>query len=125
MKRLIVNIILFFVAIFLLSTVGVFGLLYTALFTLINYRFKSFITYWGNLLYQINVGIDQIGNVLLGKFLNNFALIRSGEYPFGKADMTISHVLAVNQLNNNVTSLGRWIINVLERLDPGHMKKSL
>ena len=125
MKRLFINICLLFIAIFLLSTIGAFGLLYTIVYTIFNYTFKSFITYWGNLLYQINVGIDQIGNVLLAKFLNNFALLRSGEYPFGKVDMTISHVLAVNQLNNNITSLGRYIIRVLEYIDPGHMNKSL
>lgn len=125
MKRLVVNIGLLFIATILLSTIGVFGLLYTVAYTILNYNIKGFITYWSNLLYQINVGIDQIGNVLLAKFLNNFALIYADSYPFGKVDMTISHVLAVNQFNNNVTSLGKWIIEVLEYLDPGHMKKSL
>jgi hypothetical protein len=125
MRRLLVNIVLFFTAVLLLSTVGVVGLMYAAIDSVIGNTIKSIIKYWSDLIYQINVGIDQIGNVLLASFLNDFSLIDSELYPFGKVDMTISHVLAVNQKNNNVKGFGLWLIGVLEWLDPGHMERSL
>lgn len=82
--------------------------------------------YWGDVLYAINVGIDKIGNVLLGSFLNSFAIQNKNiVQPFGTVHFTISQVLALNELENNTTDFGDWIIGILEDLDPGHMKKSI
>ena len=122
MIRLLKNILLFFIAIVLLLTVGSFGLVYTIFDSIFNIRNKSFFKYWGDLVYTINVGIDKIGNVLLGKFLNEFALTKI-EYPFGNINDTISYALAKNI--NNLTSLGRFIVDVLEYIDPGHMERSI
>jgi hypothetical protein len=124
MKRLIVNVFLFVVAILLLITLGSFGILYTVLYSVKNIKNVAFLNYWADLLYQINVGIDQIGNVLLARFLNNFAIINN-DYPFGKVNMTISHVLAVNYKNNNIAPLGLFIILILECIDTGHIEKSI
>ena len=122
MKKLIKNIILFFIAIILLTTLGSFGLLYTIISSIWNFKNLSVLRYWSDLLYTINVGIDKIGNVLLGDFLNRFA-VNNANYKFGDIDDTISKALAKNL--NNLTSLGKFIVNVLELIDPGHMKKSL
>ncbi len=122
MKKLIRNIILFFVAIILLSSIGVFGLIYTFIWSVINLKTISFIKYWSDLIYTINVGIDKIGNVLLGAFLNQFA-IKKTDYKFGDIDDTISKALAKNL--DNLTPLGKFIVDILESIDPGHMKKSL
>jgi hypothetical protein len=125
MKRLIVNIILFFVAVVLLSTIGVFGLVYAVFYTAKNSTKVSFLKYWIDLIYTINIGIDQIGNVLLSTFLNNCTLIDKSRYEYGNVDNTISHVLAVNYFGNNLTWFGNWIVNILETIDKGHMQKSL
>ena len=124
MRKLLINIVLFWVAVALLITIGIYGLFFGFFHTLL--KKGSWIKFWGDTLYQINVGIDQIGNVMLSVFLNKYALIRSTYYPFGKVNHTISHVLAVNYLiHNNVTGFGKWIINLLEFIDPGHMRYSL
>ena len=126
MSKILKNILLFFVAIFLLSTIGVYGLIYAFVYSIFNIKKSSFGEYWGNLLYQINVGIDMIGNVMLGKFLNHHAIQDKTIYPFGNVNYTISHVLAVNKLkHDNTTRFGDWIIDILERIDPGHMEISL
>jgi hypothetical protein len=126
MKRLINNIILLIVALLLLSTIGVYGLLYALVFTVFHYTKISFLKFWGDLLYSINVGIDFIGNVLLGTFLNNYAIVDKTKYPFGKINHTISHVLAYNFINlNNTTDFGMKILHILERIDRGHTVKSL
>lgn len=122
MKRLVHNIILFFVAIILLVTIGTFGLIYTIFWSLYNANKISFFKYWADLMYTINVGIDKIGNVLLAAFLNRFAIKRP-KYKFGNINDTISEALAKNL--DNLTSLGQFIVDVLEWIDPGHMEKSL
>ncbi len=122
MTRLINNIIIFIVAMFLLFTVGTFGLVYTIVWSLFNSAKISFFKYWADLMYTINVGIDKIGNVLLAAFLNRFA-IREPIYRFGDINDTISEALAKNL--DNLTPFGQWIVDVLESIDPGHMQKSL
>lgn len=122
MIRLLRNILLFIVAIFLLLTIGSFGLFYTLAYSIINFTKSSFVKYWADLIYTINVGIDKIGNVLLGEFLNRFA-VKELKYPFGKINDTISFALAKNL--DNLSPLGKFIADVLEYLDPGHLENSL
>lgn len=122
MKRFVVNIILLIVALILLATIGLYGAIYMLLFSLWNIRTVSFFGYWGNVLYAINVAIDRIGNVLLGEFLNKYAVIWVA-YPFGNVNDTISYALARNI--DNLSGLGELIVSILELIDPGHMEKSL
>lgn len=122
MKRLIKNIILFFVAIILLLTLGSFGTIYTIISSICNFKNLSVLKYWSDIVYTINVGIDKIGNVLLGDFMNKFA-VHEPVYKFGNINDTISKALAKNL--NNLTSLGKFIVSILELIDPGHMEKSL
>ena len=122
MTRLINNIVIFIVAIILLCTIGIFGLIYTIFWSVLNFKKISFFKYWANLVYTLNVGIDKIGNVLLAAFLNRFA-IKTPDYKFGNINDTISKALAKNL--NNLTPLGKFIVDVLEAIDPGHMQKSL
>jgi hypothetical protein len=122
MKKLFKNIVLFFIAIILLITLGSLGLIYTIFSSIYNFKNISVLKYWSDIVYTINVGIDKIGNVLLGDFMNKFAVIKP-VYLFGNLDDTISKALAKNL--NNLTSLGKFIVNVLEYIDPGHMKRSL
>lgn len=124
MKRIISNILLFLVAILLLLTLGVLGLIYTLIYSLFNLEKVDFVKYWGDLLYSINVGIDKIGNVLLGAFLNK-SMIMEKTYIFGSINHTISHVLAYNYFKENVTPLGLLLVDILEKIDPGHMEESL
>jgi hypothetical protein len=122
MKKLIKNIILFFVAIILLLILGSFGMVYTIISSIYNFKNLSVLKYWSDIVYTINVGIDKIGNVLLGDFMNKFAVYEP-VYKFGNINDTISKALAKNL--NNLTSLGKFIVSILEWIDPGHMEKSL
>lgn len=122
MKRLINNVILFFVAIALLLSVGAFGIVYTFFWSIFNYTKASFLKYWADLLYTLNVGVDKIGNVLLGAFMNRFAVTQL-KYPFGKINDTISYALAMNI--GYLSPLGQFIVNILEWIDPGHMEESI
>ena len=126
------NIALFLLAVLLLCTVGVFGFLYTIgygvysfLEGLVYKEINSPFPYFGKLLFSINVGIDKIGNVLLGEFLNQWA-VKERRYPFGKKEDTISYALAINALtyeHNNLNKLGKFLYNSIETLDKGHFEK--
>lgn len=122
MKRLITNIVLFFVAIWLLITLGSIGLIYTLFWSVLNFGKNSFLKYWSDLIYTLNVGIDKLGNVLLGAFMNRFA-VKELKYPFGKINDTISYALAMNI--GYLSGLGKFIVDVLETIDPGHMEESI
>lgn len=122
MNILIKNIILFIAALFMLSTIGLFGLFYTLIYSIINFTKSNFIKYWADLVYTINIGIDKIGNVLLGTFLNKYAVVEL-QYKFGHINDTISYALAKNI--GHLSLLGKFIANILEYLDPGHLKKSI
>ena len=126
MKRLLVNIALFILALVLLSTAGLFGLVYGLYYSIRHFNKRELLKYWVELIYSINLGIDQIGNVLLGTFLNKFCLINTGtKNKFGKVRETISYVLAVNYFSLNLTSFGKKIVFILDYLDKDHMAKSL
>lgn len=125
-RRFFVNTLILIVALILLVTVGVFGLIYTIIHSLWNIKKSDPFLYFGNILYAINVGIDKIGNVLLGTFLNNTAIdLKTTDQKFGNINHTISYVLAKNESSGSLKPLGLFLVNVLEKLDPGHMKKSL
>lgn len=125
MKNLIVNIILFFVAILLLSTIGLFGLVFSIFWSARNFTKVSFLKYWTDTMYSINMGIDRIGCVVLGPCLNSWVLINKVYYPFGSVTDTISRVLAINYFANNITPFGKKLVWILEKIDKDHMNKSL
>jgi hypothetical protein len=122
MKRLIKNIILFFIAIILLSSVGLLGLIYTFIWSIFNFKNTKFYKYWSDFMYTLNVAIDKIGNILLGAFMNKFA-VKELQYSFGNLNDTISYALAKNL--GHLSPFGQSIVNILEYIDPGHMQNSL
>jgi hypothetical protein len=122
MKRLIKNLILLDVAVTLLLTVGVFGIIYTLFWSIRNFTKTSFFKYWSDLVYTINIGIDKLGNVMLGAFMNRFAVTEL-QYPFGRLEDTISYALAMNI--GYLSPLGEFIVTILEAIDPGHMQDAI
>lgn len=76
----------------------------------------------GNRLHYIAVLIDQIGNVLLGPFLND-TMQREG-YEFGHYNETISMVLGTNKALGTLTAFGRGLASFLNWLDESHVEKA-
>jgi hypothetical protein len=68
------------------------------------------------------MGIDQIGNVMLGEFMNRY-LVTQLVHPFGEVDETISYALAKNR--GYLNGLGRGVAWVLEWIDPNHLDKAV
>ena len=80
--------------------------------------------YLSSIIRSIAVGIDQIGNSVCRDMLNRL-LITSGGHSFGRIQETISSVLGKNEKSWTLTWIGRAIVAVLDRLDPGHCKKCI
>lgn len=73
---------------------------------------------------RIAVSIDQLGNVMCG-FLFNLILIKKDGYKFGNEDDTISRVLGVNKKIDKLTKLGKFVANILNKIEPNHVEKSV
>lgn len=95
-----------------------FGIIYTVVTSL--FHLENPFNYIAYVIKKIAVSIDQLGNVVCGD-LFNVTLSKAGA-PFGNEDDTISKQLHINR--NNLTKLGSVIYQTLERIDPGHGKKS-
>lgn len=109
--KTITNILLIVLASILLMTVGVFGVIYQMIS---NYKKKYYFM-------NIAVSLDQLGNVLCGA-LFDMVLIKKGT-AFGNVDDTISEVLAKEK--GNLTLLGSSIATLLDKIDRGHLLKSV
>ena len=138
MKKLLNSVVLLVVAVALAAALLPFGFAYSIYYAVRHYRNHSFAVYISSLFYSLALGIDKIGNVVLGALLNTIMLHKSSKaYLFGDINDTISYVLAKNlplkqhgfrfkiKESKNLTWAGWWLVCILEALDNDHMNKSL
>jgi hypothetical protein len=81
--------------------------------------------YFGSALFELARGIDQMGNGVCFLLFNATLIKSEHPAPFGNIDETISSVLGRNARLNNLTNLGTALAWILERIDPGHLEKSI
>jgi len=70
------------------------------------------------------ISLDQLGNVILGPLLN-IVMKKKGGWLFGDEDETISMAIALNYYMNNLTNFGLFFADLLEKIDPGHLQRSI
>jgi len=75
-------------------------------------------------LFKIALSIDQLGNVVCGRFFN-WVLIKKNGYLFGFEDETISSVLGKNKVIGQLKPAGRWLDRLLNKLDENHSINSI
>lgn len=132
MKRLLNSLVLFLVAVVLAAALFPLGFVAEVIFNIYYLRSKL-----ADYFYALALGIDKIGNVVLGTLFNKIMIVKKYKaYEFGSINDTISYVLARNlpvtvirfELNKKetkvLTKLGWWLVCILERLDPDHMAKT-
>ena len=109
-----------FILVILAIVLSVFILPIGFAFQVITAFFKAIDKY----LFRIAKSIDQLGNVVC-EHLFNVTMIKKDAYKFGNEDVTISHVLGVNKLNNTLTLTGKalaWLLNTIEK---DHVEKAI
>ncbi len=118
MKKLLIAIIVFSVAVILSVIFIPFGLAYG-----ISYRilYKRDFSYVAKILMAMSVSLDKMDNVICGDFLNH-TFVKVGN-PFGHENSTVSKVMAQNE--SVLTKIGTFFAKVLEKIDPGHLQESL
>jgi hypothetical protein len=121
MKNLIINILLFFIAIMLWIVLIPLGILYTLFYSIGNGRKAT--TYVSKSFLIVAYGIDCIGNVVCRDLFNSL-LIKDG-YQFGRWTETISSVLGKNERDNSLQLLWKTLVWILDKIDPNHCQKSI
>ena len=75
-------------------------------------------------LFTIAKSIDQLGNVVC-EHLFNVTLIKKNGYKFGNEDVTISHVLGMNEKTNSLSFAGKMLAWLLNTIDKDHNQKAI
>ena len=70
-------------------------------------------------LLNIAIGIDQLGNATCGKLMNH-TLIKKEGYQFGFEQETISSVIGKNQLTDTLTTSGKLLNAMLNKIQKNH-----
>jgi 8-oxo-dGTP diphosphatase len=89
-------------------------------FQIVTALFKSVDKY----LFKIAKSIDQLGNVVC-EHLFNVTLIKKNGYKFGNEDVTISHVLGMNEKTNTLSFAGKGLAWLLNTIDKDHNQKAI
>jgi hypothetical protein len=71
-------------------------------------------------LFNIAIGIDQLGNVVCAKLFNLTLIYSSSIHKFGNIDETISSVIGKNKRSNTLTMTGRLLDKLLDAIDRNH-----
>ena len=89
-------------------------------FQIVTALFKAIDKY----LFRIAKSIDQLGNVVCEHLLN-VTMIKKNGYKFGFEDVTISHVLGMNEKTNTLSGAGKILAWLLNTIDKDHNQKAI
>ncbi len=92
------------------------------LYSLITFRLS--LKKLGNYWFVMAVSVDQLGNVVMSTLFNDLLITKYG-HKFGDEDQTVSMVLGVAKKMGTLTPLGKFIADVLNKIDPNHVEKAI
>ena len=116
------SILLFLIALILLTTTAPIGFIYTILRQLFVNKVKTLSLYFT----EIALVFDEAGNVVMQHILNDFLLIKKRDtYYFGNKKETISSVIGKNYLTQTLSPLGLALNSFLNFIDKGHSLNSI
>lgn len=111
------GVLLFVISVILTILTVPVAIIIGTIFTVFKWNF-------GEYYLQMATSIDQLGNVAL-QHITNYLCITDVGYPFGDRDETISSVLGKNQRDGTLTNFGKFIVRLLDFLDPNHSLSSI
>lgn len=116
--------ILAFISLVLAALLFPFGLIITFFINLYKRQWKLSFKRLDDQFLSIATSIDASGNVVC-KDLFNLVLIQKGGYEFGKRKETISSVLGKNHRDGTLTTIGKSVAFILDKIDPNHCYNSI
>lgn len=120
-KNPLIGILLFITSVALTIVSVPLGLIYGLIYTLLSTRLKGV----GDYCLEIAIVVDQQGNVIMQYIFNHLWISGKDKYKFGDRNETISSVLGKNQVNGTLTTFGKFIVRVLDKIDPNHSLNSI
>ena len=111
-------------AILIFSVLSVVGFFWTTTKLFYKTKVRNALTGLSQYFFTIALSINQIGAVVF-KGLFNDALIKGEGLPFGDEDKQISEVLGWNERYFELTKSGKFLVRILDKLDPKHCQKTL
>lgn len=118
------GLLLFIVAIILTTAVTLISLVFTPIYYLVTFKWKSGVKELDKWFYKLALSVDQFGNVSCAKTLQ-VLLTKPINHPFGDEDDTVSYCLAKNKELGSLTLLGRIIGGILDLIDKDHLAKAI
>lgn len=116
------SILLFLIALILLTTTAPIGFIYTIIRQLIVNKVKTLSLYFT----EIALVLDEAGNVVMQHILNDFLLIKKRDtYYFGNKKETISSVIGKNYMTETLSPIGLALNSFLNFIDKGHSLNSI
>lgn len=79
----------------------------------------------GEYFKNMAISVDMLGNVLLSPMWNTLMIKDTKIHPFGDPYETISDNLGENKKYDNLTGLGKWLSNLLNKLDRNHVERAI
>lgn len=71
------------------------------------------------------INIDRFGNREFRYSLNKYLITENSPYRFGNIEETISSVLGKNEISDNLTTLGKLLCWLLDKIEKNHCIKSI
>lgn len=122
--KLLMGVVLFLFSLYVIKYTIVLGLVAIIISNTYKRRFFEGLYRIGDVLISAAYCIDVFGCVVLQVPLQ-FLFTKSGGHRFGDKHETISYVLGKNEQTRTLSTLGRWMVDVLDFLDEDHCAKSV
>jgi len=118
---------IFFIALIPTIIFTVIGIVFSFIFHLVVFKWKTGLKKSGTYFFKMGLGIDQFANISMSPLFNliMFKKNSSSVYFFGDEDDTISYILALNFYSKNLNGFGTFWANFLNFVDEDHLKKAI
>ena len=123
-RNIIKELLLLVLALFLLLILGIPGFFYSFIKMIVTFHWKEAMYRMAQIIRRVTVAIDEVGNVLIAEFMNDFAITKDG-YLFGDSEETISSCLGRNQRDQKLRKFGIMVVTILNVFDDNHSIKSI
>lgn len=122
--KLLGNLLLFIVSITLLTALTGIGMIYGTICAFWKRQFKTGINSISIKLLRLATTIDLLGAIVCYELMNDALITKSSARPFGPTGITISETLGHNQITETLTGTGKWLVSVLDFIEPNHCLKA-
>ena len=124
LSKLFISFFLYILANIIFAILSVLGFVWTIIKLFYKVDLKTAIKGLSDYFFTMALSVNQSGAVAFKGLLND-ALIKGKGLPFGDEDKQISEVLGWNERYFELTKTGKYLVSILNKLDPKHCENTL